>query len=38
MKETVIDSEAVRDTVRQDYAKIANDTSAGCCSESCCAQ
>jgi len=30
MKEAVIDSEAVRDTVRQGYAKIADDPSAGC--------
>jgi SAM-dependent methyltransferase len=35
---TVIDSEAVHDTVRQGYAKIAQDTSAGCCQSgvSCC--
>ncbi len=35
---TVIDSEAVHDTVRQGYAKIAQDTSAGCCHSgvSCC--
>jgi len=28
---TLIDPEAVRETVRQGYAKIAQDTSAGCC-------
>jgi arsenite methyltransferase len=35
---TLTDSEAVRETVRQGYAKIANDTSAGCCGPgvSCC--
>jgi len=35
---TVIDSEAVHDTVRQGYAKIAQDTSDGCCQSgvSCC--
>ena len=33
-----MDSEAVRDTVREGYAKIARDTSAGCCGTgvSCC--
>jgi SAM-dependent methyltransferase len=38
MKETVIDPEVMRDTVREGYAKIANDSSAGCCSPgvSCC--
>jgi ubiquinone/menaquinone biosynthesis C-methylase UbiE len=38
MKNTLIESEAVRETVRQGYAKIANDTSAGCCGPgvSCC--
>ena len=36
--ETAIDSEAVRETVREGYAKIAQDTSAGCCASgvSCC--
>ena len=35
---TVMASEAVHDTVRQGYAKIAQDTSAGCCQSgvSCC--
>ena len=35
---TVIDLEVVHDTVRQGYAKIAQDTSAGCCQSgvSCC--
>src|SRR5581483_745444 len=35
---TVVDSEAVHETVRQGYAKIAKDTSAGCCTPgvSCC--
>jgi ubiquinone/menaquinone biosynthesis C-methylase UbiE len=35
---TLTDSEAVRETVRQGYAKIAKDTSAGCCEPgvSCC--
>jgi arsenite methyltransferase len=35
---TVIDSEAVHDTVRQGYAQIAQDTSVGCCQSgvSCC--
>ena len=27
----MIDSEAVHETVRHGYAKIAQDTSAGCC-------
>jgi ubiquinone/menaquinone biosynthesis C-methylase UbiE len=38
MSNTPTDSEAVRATVRQGYAKIANDTSAGGCSSgvSCC--
>lgn len=38
MNKTLIDSDAVRDTVRHGYAKIANDTSAGCCGPgvSCC--
>src|SRR5947199_9785203 len=31
MKETVIDSESVRDMVRKGYASIAQNTSAGCC-------
>jgi len=35
---TAVDSEAVRETVRQGYAKIAKDTAAGCCHSgvSCC--
>src|SRR5262245_56593842 len=34
----VVDQEAVRDVVREGYAKIARDTSAGCCGPgvSCC--
>lgn len=38
MNNTLTDSEAVRETVRQGYAKIANDTSSGRCSPgvSCC--
>jgi len=38
MNKTLTDSEAVRETVRQGYAKIANDTSSGCCGSgvSCC--
>src|SRR5215471_3963259 len=38
MKDAMSESEAVHDTVRQGYAKIANDTSAGCCGPgvSCC--
>jgi ubiquinone/menaquinone biosynthesis C-methylase UbiE len=38
MNKTLMDSEAVRETVRQGYAKIANDTSTGCCGPgvSCC--
>src|SRR5262245_24938136 len=31
MNKTLTDSEALRDTVRQGYAKITNDASAGCC-------
>lgn len=38
MKNSLTDAEAVRDMVRHGYAKIANDTSAGCCGPgvSCC--
>ena len=38
MKNTLLDSEAVRETVRQGYGKIAKDTAAGCCGPgvSCC--
>jgi SAM-dependent methyltransferase len=38
MNNTLTDSEAVREKVRQGYAKIANDTTTGCCSPgvSCC--
>src|SRR6185436_7021777 len=38
MKNALTESEVVRDTVRQGYTKIANDTSAGCCGPgvSCC--
>ena len=38
MNNTLTDSEAMRETVRQGYAKIANDTSSGRCSPgvSCC--
>lgn len=38
MKSTLTDSEALRETVRHGYAKIANETSAGCCGPgvSCC--
>src|SRR5579871_2760552 len=38
MKDAVTDPEAVHAVVREGYAKIANDTSAGCCGQgvSCC--
>ncbi len=38
MNKTLFDSEAVRDAVRHGYAKIAQDTSSGCCGlgVSCC--